>query len=49
MEADPQQQGKRKFLLLFSKRSAFLLYFTRGSFVDRASGSFLKKRTKKLS
>jgi hypothetical protein len=30
------------FLLLFSKRSAFLL-------VIKASGSFLKKRTKKLS
>jgi hypothetical protein len=37
------------FLLLFSKRSAFLLYFMRHSHVDRASGSFLKKRTKKLS
>jgi hypothetical protein len=49
MEADPQQRGERKFLLLFSKRSASLLYFTRGTRVDRASGSFLKKRTKKLS
>jgi hypothetical protein len=31
------------FLLLFSKRSAFLLI------IIKASGSFLKKRTKKLS
>jgi hypothetical protein len=38
----------RKFLLLFSKRSAFLLYFTCRNRVGRASGSFLKKRTKKL-
>jgi hypothetical protein len=40
---------ERKFLLLFSKRSAFLPYFKPRSRADEASGSFLKKRTKKLS
>jgi hypothetical protein len=39
---------RRKFLLLFSKRSASLPYVTHRNLVDRASGSFLKKRTKKL-
>jgi hypothetical protein len=37
---------RRKFLLLFSKRSTFLLYFMRSSGVDHASGSFLKKEPK---
>jgi hypothetical protein len=36
---------KESFCFFFSKRSAFLPYFTRRGRVDRASGSFLKKRT----
>ena len=43
-------RSDEKFLLLFSKRSAcFLCYQSRRASKRKASSSFLKKRTKKLS